>query len=214
MLVKDIMTKNPVTVAPERSVPEAKDIMTKNNIGKLPVLDKSGALVGILTKNDLIKATPSDATTLDMFELSYLLSKLTVQKVMNKDVKTVSPVATVEDAARLMADYEIGCLPVMENNLIVGIVTESDLFHTFIDLFSTRESGVRATVELNEKPGELSILSSSIAGINGNIVSVVTCPGAPEGKRKVTIKASGITKEQLNSFFEKNNIPVEDIRNV
>jgi len=117
MLVKDVMTKSPITITPETSVPEAKALMTKQKINKLPVVDKSGALVGIITKNDLLKAAPSDATTLDMFELSYLLNKLTVEKVMHKDVKTVVETETVEEAARLMADYGIGCLPVMKQDL-------------------------------------------------------------------------------------------------
>ncbi|HBG66289.1 MAG TPA: hypothetical protein DDW78_07450 [Treponema sp.] len=214
MLVKDMMTRNPVTVSPETSILDAKDIMTKHNIKKLPVLDRSGSLAGILTRNDLIKAAPSDATTLDMFELSYLLSKLTAEKVMRKDVKTVTENETVEEAARLMEDYGIGCLPVLKNKLLVGIVTESDLFRTFIDMFDTRSAGVRATVIVDEKPGQLGKISQAIADLGGNIVAVVTCPASMDQRRKVTVKASGITLEQCRSIMGNCGAKIEDIRNV
>lgn len=214
MLVKDVMTKNPFTVAATTSVPEAKALMTKQKINKLPVVDKNGALVGILTRNDLIKATPSDATTLDMFELSYLLSKLTVEKVMHRDVKTVSETETVEEAARLMADYGIGCLPVMKDDLMVGIITETDLFHVFIDMFGTRHSGVRATFVLDEKPGQLSKVTSEIAELDGNIVSVVTADGDDDEHRKVTLKATVVTIEQLTKIITSCGGVIEDIRKV
>lgn len=214
MLVKDVMTKSPYTTTPETSVTEAKALMTKQKINKLPVVDKSGALVGILTKNDLIKATPSDATTLDMYELSYLLSKLTVEKVMHKDVKTVVETETVEEAARLMADYGIGCLPVMKNDLIVGIITETDLFHAFIDMFGTRHAGVRATFALDEKPGQLSRVCTAIAELNGNIVSVVTSDGEDESHRKVTVKTTVVTIEQLTKIINDCGGKIEDIRQV
>src|SRR5574344_1766410 len=207
MLVKDVMTKSPYTTTPETSVTEAKALMTKQKINKLPVVDKSGALVGILTKNDLIKATPSDATTLDMFELSYLLSKLTVEKVMHKDVKTVNENETVEEAARLMADYGMGCLPVMKGELMVGSITETDLF-------GTRHSGVRVTFSIDEKPGQLSKVSQAIADLNGNIVSVLTTDGKDEAHRVLTLKATVISIEQMTKIINDCGGKIEDIRKV
>ena len=97
MIIRNVMTRNPYIISPESSVTEAKALMSKKNISKLPVVDKSNRLVGIITKNDLAKAGPSNATTLDMFEIGYLLSKLTVSKVMVKDVVTVSENEVVED---------------------------------------------------------------------------------------------------------------------
>ena len=121
---------------------------------------------------------------------------------------------TVEEAARLMDDYGIGCLPVLKNTLLVGIVTESDLFRTFIDMFDTRSAGVRATIIVDEKPGQLSKVSQAIADLNGNIVAVVTCPAGMDKRRKVTVKASGITLEQCRSIMENCGAAIEDIRNV
>lgn len=214
MLVKDVMTKNPITVTQETSIPEAKALMTKQKINKLPVVDKNGAVIGILTRKDIVKATPSDATTLDMFELSYLLNKLTVEKAMHRDVKTVTETETVEEAARLMADYGIGCLPVMHDDLLVGIITETDLFHVFIDMFGTRHSGVRATFVLDEKPGQLSKVCASVAELNGNIVSVVTADGADEAHRKVTLKATVVSIAQLKQIINDCGGVIEDIRQV
>lgn len=214
MLVKDVMKKNPITITPETPVTLAKALMTKQKINKLPVVDKNGELVGILTKNDLIRATPSDATTLDMYELSYLLSKLTVEKVMHKEVKTVVETETVEEAARLMADYGIGCLPVMHDDLIVGIITETDLFHVFIDMFGTRYSGIRATFILDEKPGQLSKVSKAIADLNGNIVSVVTSDASDEAHRNVTIRATVVTIDDLTKIITDCGGKIEDIRKV
>ena len=212
MLVKDVMTENPITIGPEASVLEAKEIMSRNKIKKLPVVDRSGALVGIITNTDLAKASPSAATSLDMFELGYLLSKLSVEKTMVKSVKTTTANQTVEEAARLMNDYGISCLPVVKENLLVGVVTESDLFATFIDMFNTRTPGVRAVAVVNEITGELAKLAVAIAEKNGNIVSLVTSDASESKHRTVTVKVSNISEAELKSLLESNNAEIKDIR--
>ena len=214
MLVKDVMETNPVTVQVTASVPEVNDIMLKNKINKVPVVDKNGALLGLITKNDLVKSTPSEATTLDMFELSYLLSKLTVEKVMVKNVKTVGEYETVEEAARLMADYGIGSLAVVKNELLVGFITENDVFKAFIDMFGTRHAGVRATFIMNDKPGALNVFTQALAELNGNIVSLVTADVEEKESRKVTLRVTGVSLEQVKALIEKCAGILEDIRNV
>ncbi|MCR5622890.1 MAG: CBS and ACT domain-containing protein [Treponema sp.] len=214
MLVKDVMTKNPVTIQGDRPLPEAKDLMMKNDITKLPVLDKAGGLIGIITSNDIKNSGPSDATTLDMFELSYLLNKMTVNKVMVSPVVTVSENETVEEAARLMLDYDIGSLVVKRDDLVVGIVTESDLFKAFISMFGTRHAGVRATFVMGDKPGALSEFAKTLAERNGNIVSLVTADVEDAGKRKVTLRASGIEMDDLKSIISSAGASLEDIRRV
>ena len=184
----------------------------KKNISKLPVMDKEDKLVGIITKNDLAKAGPSQATTLDMYEIGYLLSKLTVEKIMTKKVKSVSETEVVEEAARIMVDNQIGCLPVMQDDIMVGIVTESDLFHLFTDMFGARHSGVRATVNTDDKPGQLAKIAVKIAELKGNIVSVVTRECQDPGNRRITIKTTGITIKQMESILAECNNEVEDIR--
>ena len=212
MIVKDVMTRNPVYVSPETTLTEAKALMTKKNINKLPVIDKNDRLAGIITKNDLAKAGPSDATTLDMYEIGYLLSKLTVEKIMTKKVVTVSENEIVEEAARIMVDNQIGCLPVMKDDILIGIVTESDLFHLFTNMFGARHEGVRVTISSADKPGQLAKIAEKIAALNGNIVSVVTDELKEPGVRRLTIKATDITLERMQSILSDCGVSVEDIR--
>ena len=200
MRVKDVMTHNPVYISPAASVVEAKTLMTKQNISKLPVLDNNKRLVGIITKNDLNKAGPSQATTLDMYEIGYLLSKLTVEKIMHKKVTTVSEDEVIEEAARIMVDEGIGGLPVMKDSLMVGIITASDLFKTLIDLFGVRQKGVRATFMVKDVPGELAKLSKLITDVGGNIISIITWEGETLEYKRITVKASGISFDQMKNI--------------
>ena len=124
MIIANVMTRNPIFVSPDMSVNDARALMTREKIGKLPVLDKNNRLVGIVTKKDLVKAGPSAATSLDMYEISYLLSKLKVETVMERNVLTVQQTEVVEEAARIMADSQVGCLPVICS---VPAMTESVL---------------------------------------------------------------------------------------
>lgn len=214
MIVSDLMSKDLVWVSPDTTVTNARAMMSKENVNKLPVLDRENRLVGIVTKNDLAKAAPSQATTLDMYELSYLLSKLTVEKVMIKNVVTVNKDEVIEEAARIMADKNVGCLPVMNGELMVGIITESDLFHAFIEMFGARHRGVRFMADANEKPGELAKISQSIAEAGGNIVSIVTSEGTDVSKRRITCKVTNITIDQVKSLLENMDIEPVDIREV
>lgn len=212
MIIERIMTKNPIFVSPDISVNDAKALMTKEKINKLPVVDKNNKLVGILTQKELLNACPSGATTLDMYEISYLLSKLKVEKIMNKNVICVEQTETIEEAARIMADKEIGCLPVMNGSLLVGIITESDLFRTFVDLFGARHNGIRVMFSIDEKPGQLAHFSSRVAEKGGNIVSLVTSEGDDLSKKRLTVKITNIDKSVLEEIFKEFSIKVEDIR--
>lgn len=214
MRVKDVMTRNPVYISPEASVVEAKNLMIKQNIGKLPVLDGEKNLVGIITKNDLTKAAPSEATTLDMYEIGYLLSKLKVEKIMQKKVITVSETEVVEEAAKTMVDNKIGCLPVIKDSLLVGIVTDTDLFKTLINLFGTREKGVRATFLTKDVPGELAKLSEAIHALGANVISIITWSGDDVAHKSVTVKASGITQEQMKEISEKTGFELRNISEI
>lgn len=211
MIIKDVMRTSVITVTPETTVTEAKELMTKNNISKLPVLDHD-KLVGIITKNDLLKAGPSQATTLDMYEISYLLSKLTVKKAMCAKVISVSPSEVVEEAARIMVDNQIGCLPVVKDGVLVGIVTENDLFHLFTEMFGARSKGVRAVLIVDDKPGQIVKLTKLIADVSGNIVSAVTTEMESTGKRRLTIKICGVDLNKVKEIIEECAFEVEDLR--
>lgn len=131
-LIRDWMTTSPVTIGPKTTVPEAHKLMKERGFRRLPVVDEHNRLIGIVTLSDLREAGPSSATTLSIFELNYLLAQLTVEKIMTRDVITVPADATIRDAARLMLKHEVGALPVMDNDKLVGIITESDIFRIIV----------------------------------------------------------------------------------
>ena len=130
-LVRDWMTTNPITIEPHTTLPEAHKLMTERHIRRLPVVD-AGKVVGILTLGDVREASPSGATSLSIFELNYLLAKLTVDKMMTRDPLTITSAATVREAARLMLTHKIAGLPVVEEGKLVGIITESDIFRVLV----------------------------------------------------------------------------------
>ncbi len=212
MLIKNVMTKNPVIISDDCSLTDAKALMTKNNISRLPVVDKNKKLVGILSKGDLQKASPSDATTLDIYEISYLLSKLTVEKIMVRNVVTVPDDEVVETAARIMVEHGVSCLPVMSGDFISGIITESDVFRLFTEMFGAHQSGVRMILSMDDKPGQVAKLVNGIAAINGNVVSMVTRELTEATKRRLTIKVSGITREQAEKVLSDCGFTADDIR--
>ncbi len=212
MIIANVMTRNPIFVSPDMSVNDARALMTREKIGKLPVLDKNNRLVGIVTKKDLVKASPSAATTLDMYEISYLLSKLKVETVMERQVLTVQQTEVVEEAARIMADSEVGCLPVMKGELLVGIITETDLFRTFVDMFGARHDGIRATFRVEERPGMIAQVSKAIADANGNIVSLVTFDGDDLSQRRCTVKVTGVERPKCEEILQESTLEIEDIR--
>ncbi len=212
MIVSQIMTANPFTVQPDTPVTDAQDIMRREKVSRLPVLDHH-KLVGIVSEKDLLYASPSPASSLNVYEMTNLLSKLKVKSVMTKAPKTIHANDLVEDAARLMRDTDVGGLPVLdENNNLCGIVTESDVFRLFVDLFGVRTKGIRATLRIPEKPGEIAELSQVIADAGGDIISFGTFPGNAFNNAVCIVKASGLSKEAFVKAVEKSIIEVLDIR--
>ena len=134
MLIKDRMTRSPITAPPEMPMQEALKLMRERGIRRLPVVDKKGKLVGIVSDRDLLHASPSDATSLSVWELNYLLSKVTLKELMTTPVITVTPETPVQEAARIMAEKKIGGLPVVQAGKVVGIITETDLFRVLLEL--------------------------------------------------------------------------------
>ncbi|MDR0383027.1 MAG: CBS and ACT domain-containing protein [Spirochaetaceae bacterium] len=211
MLVRRVMKKNPVYVRSGTFVSEARSLMKKESISHLPVLDSGNRLIGILTKRDMLNAGPSPATSLDMYEISYLLSKLTIDKVMTKNVFTAGEDEVIEEAARVMADNNISCLPVMRDKLLVGIVTVKDLFGTFINAFGTRHPGVRVSFVMEDKLGQIAKLSGAIFEKGGNIYSFVT---HDDNDLYIggTMRIGGLDVDTVKIIFENAGAKVLDIR--
>ncbi len=136
LLVRDWMIKDVITVEPKTPMLEAHQIMRARNIRRVPVV-KRGKVVGIVTRGDVREASPSDATTLNVWEMNYLLAKLKVKEIMTKDVITIHPEETLKAAAEKMYEKKIGALPVVDDkNNLVGILTESDIFRILIAWFN------------------------------------------------------------------------------
>ncbi len=212
MLVGSRMTPNPVTIRPDMPVAEAQALMRGKKFHHLPVVDREKRLIGIVTEKDLLYAAPSPATSLSVYEISYLLSKLTVDKVMTREVITVGEDTPLEDAARIMADRNVGGLPVMRGPLVVGMITESDLFRVFIELLGARQVGVRVTMLIPEKKGELAEIASAIARAGGNILAFGSTVGEDPSNMQCMIKVGGLPRERLVGLLQPLVLKISDVR--
>ena len=181
MRIKDVMTRNPITIDSETLVLDAQKIMKENNIRRLPVVDK-GKLVGIITMHDLLMAAPSPATSLSIHELNYLLSKMKVKEIMKKNPVTFTQDTPFEEALKTGQDKKIGSFPVVDNGKLVGIVTESDLVRFVTHALGMNEEGSRITIEgLGGKLGDLQKIISIIDQNQTIILSMISLP-RPEKK--------------------------------
>lgn len=212
MLVGERMAHPVITVPPDMPIQEALNLMHKEKVRRFPVVDNHGKMVGLVSEKDLLNASPSDATTLSVWEISYLLSKITVEKVMSKKLITITEDTPIEDAARLMADKKIGSLPVLRDNELVGIITETSLFKILIELMGARRPGVRMEVLSDDKPGNLSKLSRAIYELGGNIISFATFMGEVAGTSLLMFKVEGVEKDKLKATIEPMVRKVVDIR--
>jgi acetoin utilization protein AcuB len=214
MLVRERMSHPVITVQPEIPIMEAHELMRKDHIRRLPVINKHKRLVGIVSEKDLLHAEPSDATSLDVWEMHYLLSKITVEEVMIRDVITITEDTPIEEAARIMADSKIGGLPVLRDDRVVGIITETDLFMIFLEMMGAREGGIRLTVLAPNSPEGLVQLANAIFDIGGNIIALGTFLGESCDNREVIIKVAGVSTQVLKEAIEPFVERIVDIQEV
>lgn len=169
MYVKNSMTTNPYVLSPESTIVEAMELMRTKGVKRLPVV-KNNLLVGIISHSQLLEVSPSPATSLSVFEINYLLAKTKIDSIMTKKVITVSPDMLLEEAALLMREFKIGGLPVVSENKLVGIITETDLFDAFIEIMGFRDKGSRIALDIGvDHPGVLAEVTGIIAGFQINI---------------------------------------------
>ena len=212
MFVRERMTKHPVTVTPETSLHDALRIMREEKVRRLPVLNRQGKLVGIVLERDLLYASPSPATSLSVYELNYLVAKITIGELMTRDVITVDDDCPLEVAARIMADNNISGLPVMRDGALVGMITESDLFRVFLELLGARTWGLRVTIRVPDQKGFLARLAGLIANEGGNIVSLGTFWGEDPVDREIVFKVQNLTREQMEGVVAQLPVETVDIR--
>lgn len=213
MFVRDRMTSPAVTVTGDVPFQDALKLMQERRFRRLPVVDDKGRLVGIVAERDLLYASPSPATSLSVWELNYLLSKVTVKGLMTKEVVTTTPDTTIEDAARLMLDKGIGGLPVVdEDNHPIGMITETDIFKTLVEMFAGGLPGVRLTLAVPRGKGVLARLAQAIFEMDGNIVSIGSFNLEAPGDDGLVVKVQDVHKEQLVPTLEALGDHVVDAR--
>ena len=214
MFVKERMSKHPITTPPNLPINDALKLMKKEHIRRLPVVDKSGRLVGIVSDKDLLHAQPSSATSLSVWEISYLISRIKVEDVMTKEVITVTEDTPLEDAARIMVDNKIVGLPVVKDGSLTGIITETDLFKIFLELLGARDKGVRLTMLVANRAGELANITQAIAAKGGNIMALAEYFGTESTNREVLMKVVDMPQDTLVEAVKPLVIEITDVREV
>lgn len=199
MSVKDFMTKKVVYVSPETTVAHAADLMREQGLRRLPVIEHD-RLVGLVTEGTMAEAQPSKATSLSIYEMNYLLNKTKIRDVMIKDVVTVKPYATLEDAVYLMMTHNIGVLPVAEDGYLSGIITDKDIYRTFLKVSGYGEEGIRVRIVTEDRIGELEKIIKTITDENLNIRRTLI---ADEVHGKVIIEVQIDGKYDLDLLREK-----------
>ncbi len=204
MLIKDWMTTDPITVGPDTSVMKASQLMKENNVRRLPVLDDSGKLVGIVSDRDLKEASPSKATTLDVHELYYLLSELKVKDIMSRKVVTVPPNATVEKAAVIMLEHKITGLPVLEGGKLVGILSQGDVFRVLTSITGIYRGGTVFSFVLEDRPGSIKEVADIIRKHGGRMVSILTSyEMCEEGTRHAAIRIADMPQDKVDALTKE-----------
>jgi len=209
MYVKTRMTANPYTIASNAPINEAMELMREHNLKRIPVVDGE-KIVGILTKGDIQRVSPTKATSLSIFEINYLLSKTTVKDAMTKNVITIDQDALLEEAAVIMRENRIGTLPVVKDNKLVGIITESDIFDSFISLLGFKDLGSRITVEADDVPGALADIADIFKTFDANITHIVAYRGI-NGKSDLVIRTNTLNTDSIEKKIIEHGYIIEHI---
>lgn len=191
MFVSGWMTRKVFTVGPDDNITDAIKLMREQKVKHLPVL-KNGELKGIISDRDIREYSPSKATSLDIYELHYLLAKMKVREVMKPNVIITTPDTPVEEAAMLLHDMNIGCLPVVDRDKLVGIISDKDIFRVLIDITGIRHRGHRIYLTIEDRPGSVKEVADIIRKHDFSLQSILTSyETVKEGYRDVVIRTKG-----------------------
>jgi len=208
MLVKDRMTPNPITVTTETSLKEALELVRSKPFRHLPVVDQDGSLVGIVTEKSLVYAAPTPTTTLSVFEVDYILSHTKIGQIIQGPVITVGPDLPIEEAARKMVDHRFGCLPVVEGDRLIGIISDTDIFRVFVEGLGGGHPSTRITIQVPEEVGSLARVTGCVAELGGNIHSLGMFWGETTKDRMVTLRLEGVDRESAVQALEAAGLHV------
>ena len=196
MPVQNWMTTDVVSVGPDTSLLKVGKLMKDHHIRRIPVVDEQGQVIGIISDRDVRDASPSKATTLDMYEMHYLLAELKAKNIMTAKPITVKPTDTVEQAALIMLDNKVGGLPVVDDaGKLVGIISDHDVFKAMVDITGARLGGLQFAVELPDLPGTARPLFDLLRTHNARILSVLTVSNA-DGNRHMFVRVRDLENEQ------------------
>ena len=205
MLVRDYMTRHPIMIPPTTPAPEAQKIMVENKVRHLPVVGDGKRPLGLITRERL-RIPPAELGSLNVWEITRFLSNLTVKDIMvkGKDLFTIGPDATLEEAAEVMGKNKIGCLLVVEDNVVVGILTETDMLVQLADLLGGYVSGVRVTVRLPGKIGGYAKIINAISARGWGMYATGSVPAPKrEGYWDIVLKVRDVTKGELTAVLEQ-----------
>jgi acetoin utilization protein AcuB len=208
MFVRDYMARAPITIDKDTPVFKALSIMKNNKIRHLPVVSK-GKLLGVVTEKNLFYLSPSPATSLSIFEINSLMAEITVAEAMKK-VPTVKPETTLEEAALLMREHKIGGLPVVEGDVLVGLITESDIFDAMVKLFGYGKPGIRMVIEAKDRLGLIADITKIIKDFDITIRSIVTID-KEDSKTDVVLRLGVVEPAPLVAALESNGFKVSYI---
>jgi len=215
MLVREYMTRDLVTIEPEARLSDALNMLRARNVHRLPVVEDN-LLIGIVSEKDLLYARPSGDRPIGWVEASVQAAVLPVCQVMRQDVVTVCPDCPIEIAAAIMADHSIGALPVVsppESHTLVGIITETDIFRLFIEMLGSRASGVRASLEIDNRKGALASLFNRIVEASGGITTVSSFPSASPLRLRIILKVADVDQDAMHGLLKPEET-VLDLRQI
>ena len=212
MYIKDHMTKNPITIAPDTTVSKALDIMAANKFHRLPVVNAAGELIGLITEGLISDSSGEKTTSLSIYELNYLLSRTRVKDIMIKDVVTVSPDAFLEEAAQLLADNGIGVLPVLDDSRkVIGILTDKDVFTALTEIMGYRNQGTRFVIACEDKPGTFLKVCELFYKENANMENIAIYRTEERGV-EVVVKATGeVSVETMTNVIRDAGYEVRNV---
>ncbi|MHB8846276.1 MAG: CBS domain-containing protein [Nitrospirota bacterium] len=209
MFVSDWMTKKVYTIGPDEYLSDAITLMREKGIKHLPVV-KGGRVKGIISDRDIKEYTPSKATTLDIYELHYLLANMKIKELMRTKVTTTASDTPVEEAAMVMLDQNICCLPVVDNGNLVGIISDKDIFHAMVDITGVRHGGHRICVTVEDRPGSIREVADIIRKHGFHLHGILTSyEGVKEGSRKVVLRTT-----EMGDFRGLKQDLIDNYRNV
>ncbi|HEY75307.1 MAG TPA: CBS domain-containing protein [Thermoflexia bacterium] len=215
MLVRDYMTRHPLMADPDMSVVEARRFMGENNLRHLPVVGEGKRLLGLVTRQTLL-VDPGRLGSLNVWEIADYLSRLTLKDVMvpADEVITVGPDVPVEEAARTMVEHRVGCLPVVDENIVIGIITEVDLLAHLAEMMAAGVPAVRVTVRMPDVRGELAKLVTAVSAQGWGILALGGAPAPRKpGYWDAVVKIRGIAqKEVVTALSQVEGHEIVDVR--